>query len=65
MPTRRPRPAVSRRTRVPARRRGGPRRAPWLLALPAIVLLVAFHFVAQAEGAWYAFTDWHGVGAAH
>ena len=33
---------------------------PWLLALPAIVFLLAFHFVAQAEGAWYAFTDWNG-----
>ena len=45
--------------------RGGPRRAPWLLALPAIALLLAFHFVAQAEGAWYAFTDWDGVSPAH
>jgi raffinose/stachyose/melibiose transport system permease protein len=48
-----------------ARRRGGPRRAPWLLALPAIAVVLAFHFVAQGEGAWYAFTDWQGVGPAH
>ena len=47
------------------RRRGGPRRAPWLLVVPAVVVVVAFHFVAQGEGAWYAFTDWQGIGTAH
>ena len=59
--------AAAPRARVSWRRRsrGGPRRAPWLLALPAIALLLAFHFVAQAEGAWYSFTDWDGVSPAH
>jgi raffinose/stachyose/melibiose transport system permease protein len=39
----------------------GPRRVPWLLALPAIAFLVLFHFLAQGEGAWYAFTNWNGI----
>jgi raffinose/stachyose/melibiose transport system permease protein len=40
---------------------GGPREVPWLLAVPAVLLTVAGHFVAFAWGGWYAFTDWDGL----
>ncbi len=33
-----------------------------LLAVPALVALFAFHFVPVAFGAYYAFTDWNGLG---
>jgi raffinose/stachyose/melibiose transport system permease protein len=45
------------------RRRGGPRRVPWVLAVPAVAFLVAFHFIPAVAGGWYAFTDWNGVSA--
>jgi raffinose/stachyose/melibiose transport system permease protein len=38
---------------------------PWLLALPAVAFLVAFHFAPISVGGWYAFTDWNGLGRAH
>jgi raffinose/stachyose/melibiose transport system permease protein len=41
--------------------RGGPRRVPWLLALPAVALLFAFHFVPVAAGAYYSLTNWNGL----
>lgn len=49
-----------------ARSRGGTRgrkglRVPLLWAVPAIVLVVAMHYVAVGAGSWYAFTDWDGV----
>ena len=34
---------------------------PWLLALPGLVALLAFHFVPVGYGAYSAFTDWNGV----
>jgi len=48
----------------PARNYAGPRRAPWLLAVPAVALLIVFRFVAPIEGARYAFTNWDGIGPA-
>ena len=42
-------------------RRRGVRYAPWLLALPAIGLLIAFHFVPVGFGSYYAFTNWNGI----
>src|SRR5580704_13973536 len=45
------------------RGRGGPRRVPWLLALPAVLLLFAFHFVPVTAGAYYSLTDWNGLTA--
>lgn len=47
------------------RRSGGLRRVPWLLAAPAVALLLAFHFVPVAAGAWYSLTDWNGLSPAH
>src|SRR3954447_10088347 len=44
---------------------------PWLLAVPAILALLLFHFLPIAVGAYFAFTDWDGlsharwVGLAH
>jgi raffinose/stachyose/melibiose transport system permease protein len=38
---------------------------PWLLALPALIALFAFHFVPIGFGAYYAFTDWNGLTHAH
>ena len=45
-------------SRVDQRRLG---RVPWLLALPGVAALIAFHFVPIAFGAYYAFTDWNGL----
>jgi raffinose/stachyose/melibiose transport system permease protein len=50
--------------RASRRFRGGPRRIPWLLAVPGVAFVLAFHFVAPLSAAWYAFTDWDGIGQA-
>src|SRR5436309_334719 len=50
---------------APRRGRGGPRQAPWILVVPALLFALGMHFAAPLAGAWYAFTDWHGIGAAH
>jgi raffinose/stachyose/melibiose transport system permease protein len=34
---------------------------PWLLALPGVVALLAFHFLPIGFGAFYAFTNWNGL----
>jgi raffinose/stachyose/melibiose transport system permease protein len=34
---------------------------PWVLALPAVLALVAFHFLPIAVGGYFAFTNWNGV----
>jgi raffinose/stachyose/melibiose transport system permease protein len=53
-----------RRVRLPRRRpRGGPRRVPWLLAVPALLFLLSFHLAASSAGGWYAFTSWNGLTA--
>jgi raffinose/stachyose/melibiose transport system permease protein len=39
------------------------RRVGWLLAIPGILALVAFHYLPVAAGAFYSFTDWNGVGS--
>ena len=44
-----------------ARGRGGPRRVTLLWTVPAVVLVLAAHYVAVGAGAWYAFTDWNGL----
>lgn len=50
--------------RLASRRRGGQRLVPWVMVVPGLLFLLFFHFFAQSEGAWYAFTSWDGVGAA-
>ena len=40
-------------------RRRGLNEVPWLLALPALVALFAFHFVPIGFGGYYAFTNWN------
>jgi raffinose/stachyose/melibiose transport system permease protein len=45
------------------RRRRGLRQAPWLLGVPAFLLLLAFHLAPVIAGGWYAFTDWNGATA--
>jgi raffinose/stachyose/melibiose transport system permease protein len=42
-------------------RRHGGHPVPWLLALPGLAALFAFHFVPIGFGAYYAFTSWNGV----
>jgi raffinose/stachyose/melibiose transport system permease protein len=42
-------------------KRGGPRRVPWWLALPAVLALFAIHLAPTVAGALYAFTDWNGL----
>jgi raffinose/stachyose/melibiose transport system permease protein len=53
----------ARRWERARRGRGGPRRVPWLLALPAVLLLFAFHFVPVTAGAYYSLTNWNGLTA--
>lgn len=55
------RPFARRRRLVRGRRRGG--QLPWLLVVPAAVLVFVMHYVAVAAGAWYAFTNWNGISA--
>ncbi|MDQ3674679.1 MAG: sugar ABC transporter permease, partial [Gemmatimonadota bacterium] len=43
--------------------RGGVKQMPWLVALPAVLLLVAFNYIGAFAGALYAFTDWNGISA--
>jgi raffinose/stachyose/melibiose transport system permease protein len=38
---------------------------PYWLAVPAVVFLIAQHFLAPLYGAWFAFTDWTGLGKAN
>ena len=40
------------------------RQVSWLLVVPALMVALAVHFVAPGVGAWYAFTDWNGLGPA-
>jgi raffinose/stachyose/melibiose transport system permease protein len=42
-------------------RRRGLRQVPWLLALPGLAALLAFHFVPIGFGGYYAFTSWNGL----
>src|SRR4051794_35441839 len=51
-------------TMLKRRHRGGPRRVPLWLILPAVLLTFGFHYGASLFGAWYAFTDWSGIGEA-
>jgi raffinose/stachyose/melibiose transport system permease protein len=34
---------------------------PWLIAVPGILCLLAYHLIPTAAGSWYAFTDWDGL----
>jgi len=34
---------------------------PWLWALPAVLVVLAFRYAATGAGTWYAFTDWDGI----
>jgi raffinose/stachyose/melibiose transport system permease protein len=34
----------------------------WWWALPAVVMVLLIHYIATAGGAFYAFTDWTGIG---
>jgi raffinose/stachyose/melibiose transport system permease protein len=42
-------------------RRRGLKQVPWLLALPGLAALLAFHFVPIGFGGYYAFTNWNGL----
>jgi raffinose/stachyose/melibiose transport system permease protein len=41
------------------------RQVPWLLVVPAVALLLAFHFIPIGMGSYYAFTDWNLLGPSH
>lgn len=43
------------------RGRAGFRRVPWLVAVPAVGFLLAFHIAPTVAGGYYAFTDWDGI----
>lgn len=62
--------APSRRAATGSGRQSGPRRPVplikygyWWWALPAIVLVLAMVYVTTASGAFFAFTNWTGIGA--
>ncbi len=38
---------------------------PWLLAVPAVLALLLFHFLPIGVGAYFAFTDWDGLSHAN
>src|SRR5437016_1816601 len=49
----------------PARRSNkGLRQVPWFLLAPSLLLVLAIQFAAPAAGAFYAFTNWNGIGSA-
>ena len=50
-------------SRAESRPRGIRHRVPLRWMLPALALMLAFHYVAVGIGSWYAFTDWNGVTA--
>jgi raffinose/stachyose/melibiose transport system permease protein len=54
-------PARGTIVRRPRRRRAGPRQVSWLIAVPSVALLLAYHFVAPISSVGYAFTDWNGL----
>lgn len=54
---------VARRLPFPRRRRSA--RVPWAFAWPALALYVGLFVVPTVLGAYYAFTSWDGITAAH
>jgi raffinose/stachyose/melibiose transport system permease protein len=50
-------------TSRPRRRRPLISYGHWWWALPAVLMVLLVHYVSTAGGAFYAFTDWTGVGA--
>jgi raffinose/stachyose/melibiose transport system permease protein len=50
------------KTSRPRRSRPLIRYGHWWWALPAILMVLAIHYIATAGGAFYAFTDWTGIG---
>lgn len=44
------------------RRNGSPLRVPWVVVIPGVVFALIGHFIAPMWGAYYAFTDWTGLG---
>jgi raffinose/stachyose/melibiose transport system permease protein len=53
-------PAAGQRNPFPLRRRRL-RQVPWLVALPGLTALFAFHLVPIGFGSYYAFTNWDGL----
>ena len=49
--------------RKPRSRRRSLKKVPWLLAIPAVAVLVCLRFLPSIIGGTYAFTGWNGVGA--
>ena len=50
--------------RAPKRRRSSrQRKISMLWVLPAVLIVLAVHYVAVGAGGWYAFTDWNGLTA--
>lgn len=58
-------PSGGRRGRLALRRGDGPRRVPWLWIVPGLVVAVAIQFYPVVSGAYYAFTNWSGIGPSH
>jgi raffinose/stachyose/melibiose transport system permease protein len=42
-------------------RRSGLKQVPWVLALPGIAAVIAFHYAPVGVGGYFAFTNWNGV----
>jgi raffinose/stachyose/melibiose transport system permease protein len=42
-------------------RRSGLKQVPWVLALPGIAAVIAFHYAPVGVGGYFAFTNWNGI----
>src|SRR4051794_24924398 len=46
---------------APGARRKGLAKVPWVLALPGLLAVFAFHYAPVVAGGYFAFTDWNGL----
>lgn len=51
--------------RVVRRRGVGVSPAPWVIVVPAVLAVLGLLYAPTVAGAFYAFTDWSGIGASH
>lgn len=58
-------PAGGRRSRLSLRGGDGPRKVPWIWIVPGLAVAIAIQFYPVISGAYYSFTNWSGLGAAH
>ncbi|SMH42338.1 carbohydrate ABC transporter membrane protein 1, CUT1 family [Rathayibacter oskolensis] len=62
VPPRKPKGPLDRVTHPPRRKKGLLQLGHWWWALPGILMVIAIHYVSTSVGAFFAFTDWTGIG---